>query len=136
MSCAGRMLPAGSEPGKVGMRTIVVGLALAGVLTAGCVRMQEFRGPDGLLWYEAQCGGGVAACYNEAAETCEGRGYVVAKSGTHTNGAVVTGNAVLASRGGELVFRCKTRSERAPRKGGAASAPAAPAVSSPEPEGG
>jgi len=80
-------------------------LLLVLVLTQGCVRTQEFRGPSGRLAYSMQCGANINRCYEKAGEVCP-TGYTIIDRSTGTGAALYRGTLVAAPQQ-SLAIECQ-----------------------------
>lgn len=82
-------------------------LSMMMVLTAvqGCVRTQEFRGPNGNPAYSMNCGNNLNRCYQKAGEVCPS-GYTIIDRSTGT-AAVPYGGAIVAAPQHNLSIECK-----------------------------
>ncbi len=88
------------------MKWVIV-LSCVTVLAAlhGCVRVQEFRGPNGNPAYSMDCGNDLNACYQKAGEVCV-TGYNIIDRSTGT-AAVPYGRAIIAAPQHTLAIECK-----------------------------
>ena len=75
------------------------------VVFQGCVRVQEFRGPNGRPAYSMSCGNRLDACYQKAGEVCP-NGYDILDRASGTV-AVPYGRAIIAAPQHNLAIECK-----------------------------
>jgi hypothetical protein len=85
-------------------------LGLTALTLCGChIGVKAVQMPDGTSGYAAQCAGGLAQCYNRAAEMCQDDGYaryeVVSKDKAGA-AAFASGSMGMAMGINEIMFRC------------------------------
>lgn len=83
---------------------------LTSAALTGCVSTKEFPGPNGERAFLTKCNGGsqdLSDCYSEAAKQCAGKGYNILNTVDGSNGAVVSGNMIMAVNRRELTYTCK-----------------------------
>lgn len=85
--------------------------AIFGILLfSACVSTREFSGPNGERAFLTKCNGGandITDCYEAAAKQCGDKGYNVLNIIDGNNGAVVSGNMIIATSRRELTYTCK-----------------------------
>lgn len=86
-------------------------IAIFGILLLSAfVTTREFPGPNGERAFLTKCNGGsndITDCYTEAAKQCGNKGYNVLNVIDGSNGAVVSGNMIIATNRRELTYTCK-----------------------------
>ena len=88
------------------MRTLaLVSCAMFLFVLEGCVRTQEFKGPNGRTAYSMSCGNRLGACYERAGEVCP-NGYDILDRASGTVAAPFRGGMV-ATQQHNLAIECK-----------------------------
>jgi hypothetical protein len=85
------------------------GIALAGLLFAGCTTNRAIYTPDGRQGQAIQCPGTANSwngCYARAGEICGPRGYEIL-SRTGEEGAVVTQSFASTTNNRSMIIKCK-----------------------------
>lgn len=88
----------------------VVLICLIAIVIGGCVSTREFPGPSGERTFLTKCNGGsqdISDCYSEASKQCGGKGYNILNTVDGNNGAVVSGNMIMAVNRREITYTCK-----------------------------
>jgi hypothetical protein len=77
--------------------------------------LTHFTGPDGLEWFETECGREITECRSYAGQFCGEAGYLVGELRDEGHAvAIPIGNMVMAKRVSDLTmtFRCRQSAER------------------------